>query len=320
MARVSILIPAYRPEYFDLCIASAMAQTVQDFELIVSDDCPTDDIERVLSKWKDPRIRYVRNPTRGLYASNRDNLLRLASGEYIKFLFDDDYLYPRSIEALLAAVESTGAKLAIHQRHFVDLAGRILAAPAIVEPGTLRTIPPSFFFSHMVARAANFVGEPTNILFEAKAFRALRLPFGVRGQSFRFLADVAMLCNFARAGHAVSVVGEFLSAFRQHPQQSSNQASPVYAAGIFEWELLLRDAMDEGRLTPEEYAGGLAIVHGLYRGMLGAFPEFRDFLALPAHPRQGDHAGGDFAEALDHAYICLDLRRTRAFSEAGAGT
>jgi len=308
MPDVSILIPAYRPEFFDACVASALAQTHRDFELIVSDDCPTDDIEKLLAKWSDPRVRYVRNPTPRRGATNRDNLLRLARGRYLKFLFDDDLLYPTSVERLLQAAHATGAKLVFHHRHFVDSVGRILHAPAVVPEGTVSRLLPEAIYQEMIGRISNPIGEPTNMLIDAAALRAIDLPFGTLERPFRFLTDVALMYNFTRAGHAIVGVGFFGSAFRQHQNQNSSERSPQFAAGYFEWEVLARIARATGLLSVDAYLEALRRVHEKYRRYQEQQPVFARFLALEAFDAGGECLDARFLQTLDLAYLDIDLR------------
>jgi len=311
MPAVSILIPAYRPDYFDACVASALAQTHRDFELIVSDDCPGDDVERLLAKWDDPRIRYERNPTPRCYATNRDNLLRLAQGQYLKFLFDDDLLYPRSVQMLLEAVRSTGAKIAFHPRHFIDATGRVLGAPMAVPAGHVSRITAEGIYRQVIARAVNPIGEPSNILIEAEALHAITHPFEVEARPSRFLADVSMIYNFARAGHDIVGIGVFGSAFRQHAGQNSSEAAPGSAAGVFEWELLARSARGAQLISADDYRGAMTRVHDLYRHHRARHPVLDRFLELPAGESPEQALSARFYQTLDLAYFEVQARRTR---------
>ena len=126
---VSILIPAFRPTWINEAIQSALAQTFTDFELIISDDSADDEVEKLVSTWSDRRLQYFRNPTRGAPGSNRDFLISRARGEYIKFLFDDDFLYPHSLELLLSMASRTGCALAFHSRNIVDENNNIMEQP-----------------------------------------------------------------------------------------------------------------------------------------------------------------------------------------------
>ena len=60
---VSILIPAYKPIWFKECLQSALKQDFPVKEVVVSDDCPTDEIEKIVRAFDDERIKYHRNKT-----------------------------------------------------------------------------------------------------------------------------------------------------------------------------------------------------------------------------------------------------------------
>ncbi len=100
---VSIVIPAHDYAHtLPAAIASALAQTVDDLEVIVVDDGSTDDTPTVLADHAD-RIRVHRQPNRGLSAA-RNTGARLARGRFVVFLDADDTLHPRFVEATLAAL------------------------------------------------------------------------------------------------------------------------------------------------------------------------------------------------------------------------
>ncbi len=90
---ISILVTTYnRPDKLKRCLASILAQTYTDFEVIIIDDAS--DCEQDLPS--DPRIKYHRNTINvgskhGDRAHIKDFLSRLATGEYFIYLCDDDY-------------------------------------------------------------------------------------------------------------------------------------------------------------------------------------------------------------------------------------
>jgi glycosyltransferase involved in cell wall biosynthesis len=311
MPCVSILIPAFRPQYLDLAIASALAQSYSDFELLISDDSRDDSVASVVAKWNDPRIRYGRNPNPRAPGANRDRLLGLAQGRYIKFLFDDDFLLPSSVETLVTAAELTGSKLVFHGRCFVDASGRLMSAPLSVPPGDVQTLTRRGFFERSVGSVFNFIGEPTNILFEADAFRRLARPFAVAGFPMRFLTDVALYINFVSERHRVSGVGITGSAFRQHAQQASSGGFVAYSAALFEWELFLRWSMDRGEIDRARFLGAIATLHSLYRQHVSNFPELVSILELGGQPGAGGFLSEEFREAVRLAYLSIELRALR---------
>lgn len=87
-------------------IRSVLAQTNQDWELLVADDGSTDDTKAVLSKFSDPRVRFFWNEkNRGQHAC-RNQCIREARGEWIAFLDSDDLFLPARLEALASAIAS----------------------------------------------------------------------------------------------------------------------------------------------------------------------------------------------------------------------
>ena len=88
----SIIIPVYNKEqYIQKCIDSIIAQTFEDFEVIVVNDGSTDSSKKILESITDSRFRVITIPNRGV--SNARNIgLQKAIGEYILFIDADDYI------------------------------------------------------------------------------------------------------------------------------------------------------------------------------------------------------------------------------------
>lgn len=89
--KVSVIMPSYnKAGYITESINSILSQTWEDFELIIIDDCSTDNSVEVIKTAKDPRIRFYRNSENIGIAANRNKGLELAQGEYIALLDADD--------------------------------------------------------------------------------------------------------------------------------------------------------------------------------------------------------------------------------------
>ncbi len=312
---ISILIPALRPDWLDTAIASALAQTWQDFELLIGDDSSDDRIGSVVRKWDDARIRYVRNPRPRQPGTNRDHLIELACGEYLKFLFDDDLLLPRSIELLLQACRETGAPLAFHARHLIDTKGCVLGSPMLVAAGERVVLEPSAVFERMVSGCVNLIGEPTNILVHRQTLRAIDAPFSLDGHRMRFLTDMALYANFASRSHSLVAVGYLGAGFRQHAAQASVGDAPGRSAGYFEWDLLRRWAVDNGHLDRHAYERDRRTMRAMYRQIMGRYPEVKAFVDLldsgPDETSRWPALDADFQEALAMAYAQIEIRKLR---------
>lgn len=90
--KVSVCLPAYQqPEYFNRTLGSVLEQSFVDFEIIVTDDSPDDDIASIVHETSDSRIVYVKNDVRLGSPANWNAAIRLARGAYVKFLHHDDW-------------------------------------------------------------------------------------------------------------------------------------------------------------------------------------------------------------------------------------
>lgn len=75
-------------------IESLLGQTFAGFELIIVDDCSTDDTAATIARYEDPRIRYARNPSNLGVVGTRNRALTMARGEYVAILDADDLSFP----------------------------------------------------------------------------------------------------------------------------------------------------------------------------------------------------------------------------------
>lgn len=85
-------------------IYSILAQTVQDFEIVVVDDGGHDDLREVLDGFDDPRIRYFWQEARGISAA-RNLALENSRGFFTAVIDDDDLMHPKRLEWHLDAME-----------------------------------------------------------------------------------------------------------------------------------------------------------------------------------------------------------------------
>ncbi len=113
---VSVAIPTYnRADKLRRAVWSALGQTHGNLEVVVSDNASTDGTSGLLSELAaaDERVRVVRQPVNRGMVANLDAVARLAEGEHVMLLSDDDWLAPRCVEetlrALRAAPDRAGA-------------------------------------------------------------------------------------------------------------------------------------------------------------------------------------------------------------------
>jgi glycosyltransferase involved in cell wall biosynthesis len=100
MVKISICIPAYKDvNALQRCLNSIRIQTYNDYEVIVSDDTPGDEVQNLILQYPDLPLHYHKNPQALGSPENWNNAMRLASGEYIKIMHHDDWFaFPGSLE------------------------------------------------------------------------------------------------------------------------------------------------------------------------------------------------------------------------------
>lgn len=101
---VTIAIPAYKSAYLAEAIDSALAQDYTDIELLIINDKSPHDVDAVVARYSDPRIRYYVNPKnlgKKSPVANWNRCIDLARGEFFVLLADDDLLMPSFVSELL---------------------------------------------------------------------------------------------------------------------------------------------------------------------------------------------------------------------------
>lgn len=97
---VSIIMPSYNTaKFIEQTIKSVLAQTYTNWELIIVDDCSTDNTDEVVKSFlSDDRIKYIKNEKNSGAAFSRNRALCEAKGKWIAFLDSDDLWFPEKLE------------------------------------------------------------------------------------------------------------------------------------------------------------------------------------------------------------------------------
>src|SRR2546425_3765166 len=117
--QVSICIPAYgRPEELGVAIESVLSQDFEELEVVVGDD--SGDLEPVVNRFGDPRVRYLRNPRRLGMAGNWNAVLDRADGRLLGLLMDDDRLLPGFVRSTVSQFEEDPSLGVVFTNHLLD--------------------------------------------------------------------------------------------------------------------------------------------------------------------------------------------------------
>lgn len=120
---VSVVVPAYNcTKTLAKTIDSVMRQTYQDWELIIVDDCSSDDTNALIQTFTkmDERIVLMKNKSNLGVAETRNNGVDFARGDYIAFLDSDDIWLPEKLERQMELMIETSAVLSCTSYSFID--------------------------------------------------------------------------------------------------------------------------------------------------------------------------------------------------------
>lgn len=227
---VSICIPTYNgARWIRECLTSALSQTYRPIEVLVVDDASSDGtVEEVLSL-KDEHVRVIVSSVHQGMLNNWNKSVELARGEFIKFLFQDDILYPDCIEKLirpflanenlglafaprdiLVEGETVGEHTKAWLQHSSVLHSRFKSITAMNNGRDL--------FEQYLRQGfrGNWIGEPSSVLIKRLCFSRL----GPFNRNLYQVCDVEMWLRVLFF-YDVGFIPEKLSAFRFHPDSTS---------------------------------------------------------------------------------------------------
>jgi glycosyltransferase involved in cell wall biosynthesis len=226
---VSVCVPTYNgAAYLKECLASIQAQTFGDFEVVITDDASGDETIAIATEFarRDGRFRIHPNHQRLGLVGNWNQSIRLARGEWIKLVFQDDLLLPDCLERMVAVAQRGNFKFLTCRRDFKFEADTTPETRAFYvthaadidrffsESKTCQ--PDDFAKAILESVGANFIGEPTTTLIHRSVFDRCGM----------FNENLIMRCDseyWYRAGTHVPVtfVAETLAVFRVHGASTS---------------------------------------------------------------------------------------------------
>jgi glycosyltransferase involved in cell wall biosynthesis len=283
---VSIVIPSYKPAHFEQCLKSAIGQTYPRIEILVSDNCPTEEIRDIAAKY--PRVIYQRNTA--LRDKNVLGAFYSGKGDLIKPLFDDDILHPFCVERMVATMNmDPNVQLVFSASQVINVDNERMAARRPYECSG--SMPGRDLHRGLLLGERNFVGEFSTIMFRRERLWEIGAKhlFHYRNWDCTFgLADVAAYINLA-GNDTVFYIDEELSYFRKdkrHQSYSNYRHNPDVGRCLSDSIDLVLESYDAGVLTQEELLSLRARVEGIPAELNDVFPSiataqqrYQDYLA-----------------------------------------
>lgn len=124
---VSIIMPSYNTaKFIKETVDSVLSQTYTNWELIIVDDCSTDNTDEIVSQFEDGRIKYIKNEKNSGAAVSRNRALREAKGKWIAFLDSDDLWEKDKLSKQIAFMKNNGYKFSYTAYEEIDEASNLL--------------------------------------------------------------------------------------------------------------------------------------------------------------------------------------------------
>lgn len=214
MPIVSVLIPLYNAaDFIEAAIESVLGQSYVDFELIIVDNCSTDDgFNRIQHFKSDPRVSIYQNASNIGMARNWNQCLLYAKGKYIKFLCADDYFEPHALSEYVQIMNDyPNVSLVFSPRTVLNLDGSLVKwqpyRTGIINGGQL--------YKDIVRFDMNPLGEPTYIMFRKSDINA-----GLFNPDYGWITDIDLWLNLILLGDAYGL-SNHCAVFRIHESQTT---------------------------------------------------------------------------------------------------
>lgn len=225
MPTVSVIVPNYNhAPYLKQRIDSVLNQEYQDFELILLDDCSTDNSRDILAGYADnPHVSHVvfNEKNSGSTFKQWEKGLELAKGRYIWIAESDDYASPHFLRELMPLLlNNSDTVLAFSGSRMVDAEGVPLMKDWDKFPsgGMENTVyRPSDFLRRMLWK--NFVYNASMVVFRKDCYHLVDKSF----QTYRYCGDWLFWTEIGRQGTVISL-NKKLNYFRQHLNKVSPKA------------------------------------------------------------------------------------------------
>ena len=262
---ISVLMPAHNAErYVRQSIQSVLAQSFEDFELLVVDDGSTDRTAAILDSIHDRRLRVLTNPVNLGIVGSLNRAMAAARGRIIARIDGDDFCQPTRFTRQHSFLEANPRTLIVGSEMSVLEGGRIRFSRQLADPD------PQIL--RWMLHVSNPIGH-SSMMFRAEAVD--RLGVYLR-EEFKYAEDFDFSHRVLRHGD-ISVVPEYLVIYRVHDQnvtRTRRAEMTARTAGVLSgvYGALLGGERDaEAALMARHLIAGAALPDGAAARQLGGF-------------------------------------------------
>ena len=242
MPKVSLIIPVYNTApYIEACIASLIAQTMHDVEVILVDDHGSDHSMELAQAYvthhkSRKQFRFFATPHNMGPGPARNIGIEAAQGEYIAFVDSDDVVTPDFCESLYTAAKEHDADLAYCQAQLVKGTEVQPLNNPVIESGEFSGKQRRFFLTHYTTLFVSFLYR-----------RELLTEYGIRFPDTRSAEDSYFLTCSLLAARRIACVDKPMYHYLVHEESLSESRNPRrYIDKVKSFDLLMQFAKDKG--------------------------------------------------------------------------
>ena len=276
MPNISLIIPVYNvAPYIEACLASLIAQTMDDVEIILVDDHGSDNSIQVAQNYiashpSGKQFRFLATPHNMGPGAARNIGIEAARGEYIGFVDSDDVVTPDYCQQLYATAKAHDADLAYCQAQLVKGTEAEPLNNPVIESGTFSKKKHCFFLTHFTTMMWTFLYK-----------RELIQQYSIRFPDTRSAEDSYFLSCSLLTARRIACVDKPLYKYLVHEESLSESRNPKrYIDKVKSFDLLIAFAREKGLYdTNKEELDYIYLKKGYLLGLL-------TYIYNEEHPQQ----------------------------------
>ena len=229
--RLSVVMPAHNGgDWIRAAIDSVLTSTFTDLELIVRDDGSTDGTREYLSSLTDPRVHVVFAESNGGPWMNWTEVSKLARGDFVKVLCQDDLVFPGCLEHQVSVLCADSSVSMVASRHqVIDASGSVIMRSHGLT-GLVGKMSGETAMIRSITSGANQFGEPASVTFRTEVLQA-SLPFDPK---YPYLTDLDMYRKVLN-GHNFVGIANVEAAFRVSTVSWSKRLEKTQSSEFIAW-------------------------------------------------------------------------------------
>ena len=263
--KVSVIVAVYNTQQFlRECLDSLIAQTLQNIEIIVVNDCSTDNSVAIIEEYvaKYSPIQLIHNPNNIKLGPTRNHGVSIARGEYLCFVDSDDYLLPQGLELMYNATHNATADIVLGNYAILESHDKPLKQPV---PDMVREFKFSKFAIPLYAWGR---------LFRREFWLVHKFKFAAVYAEDLMLIPIVTAC----ATH-INVINDNVCVYRTNPNSLTHRYH-AYSELISVLQNLYNHFKCNGEYTLEHEALLLSNFYNLTKVIKTSIDRYRYFLAF----------------------------------------